>query len=587
MSLPVDASLHEPRRRHAEESIPFASLIDLLRHRASEQPQDRAYVFLSDRGNEEAKLTFSDLHQRAHAFAATMLDRAKPGDRALLLFPAGLDFVVAFLACIVARLIPVPMMLPRRASSRGASEAILADCAPKLAITTRGLATTRPDVIERFQSAGVEWMFLEPTSGSTSTDVSAPPAGPDDIALLQYTSGSTSDPKGVMVSHGNVLANSEMIRRAFGNTRESTFVSWVPYYHDMGLIVNIMQTLYLGALCVLIAPATFVHRPLTWLRAIHAYRAEVATGPNFAYDLCVSRFREDQMRGLDLSCWKLAANGAEPVRQDTIDRFAATFAPYGFRSNVMYPAYGLAEATLLVSGGRRGSGSINRQVSRSELQKGKIAAATIPADTQTLVGCGRSLVGERLAIVDPASLRRLGTDTVGEVWVHGANVTKGYWQNAAATEATFQARIADEGDERWLRTGDLGFLCDSGELFITGRIKDVIIIRGINHYPHDIENTVQRVHPALSRNCGAAFTADADGREKLVVVQEVERGYRHQIEAAELAASIREAVVEEHDVNVDEIVFIGPGALPKTTSGKVQRRLTRTLWVDGLLQDLA
>jgi acyl-CoA synthetase (AMP-forming)/AMP-acid ligase II len=575
------------RDRQDATGVAFASIVDLLRHRAVEQPHDRAYVFLSDRGTEQATLTFAELHRRAHALAALLLRRAQPGDRALLLFPSGLDFVVAFLACLAGRLIPVPIMLPRRASGRGATEAITADCAPRLALTTRAMADARPDVIERFRGTGLEWIILDPADALATAEVSVPAAGRDDIALLQYTSGSTADPKGVVVTHGNVLANSEMIRRAFAGTPTSAFVSWVPHYHDMGLILNIMQTLYLGTLCVLMAPATFVHRPLTWLRAIHSFRAEIATGPNFAYDLCVQRFRPDQLQGLDLSCWKLALNGAEPVRQDTIDRFVATFAPYGFSPSAVYPAYGLAEATLLVSGGRRGAGVVGRQVSRGALAGGHVAAAT-PDDCQSLIGCGRELVGERIAIVDPQTCERRAANRVGEIWVDGPNVTKGYWQNAEATAATFQARIMGEAGQSWLRTGDLGFVDDDGELFVTGRIKDVIIIRGMNHYPQDIESTVQGVHPALSRNCGAAFVAeDANGRERLVIVQEVERTFRRQIDASELVASIREAVVEEHEINVDEMVFIAPGTLPKTTSGKVQRRLTRRLWADGALEQLA
>ncbi len=583
MKPPADTSPAERTEQPAASRQPFASLVDLLRYRAAEQPHDRAYVFLSERGNEEAQLTFADLDGQARALATSLLQRAQPGDRALLLFPPGRDFVGAYFACLVAGLIPVPMMIPRRASSRDAANAILADCTPRLALTTSLVATTRPDVTERFQTADCQWMVVgrqDPAGGN----VRFPTVGADDIAFLQYTSGSTSEPKGVMVSHGNLLENSEMIRIALGNSRASTFVSWVPHYHDMGLILNILQTLYLGATCVLMAPVSFMQRPLGWLRAIASYRAEVATAPNFAFDLCVLRFRADQMQGVDLSSWKVALNGAEPVRADTLDRFAATFGPYGFDARSLYPAYGLAEATLLVAGGRRGQRALTRRVSRAELQKGCAAAPLVQDDAQVLVGCGRALVGERVAIVDPNTLRRCDVDVVGEIWVNGANVAKGYWRRPDATASTLRARIEGEGDRAWLRTGDLGFLDAAGELFVTGRIKDVIIVRGMNHYPQDIENTVQNAHPALTRNCGAAFTiADADGREKLVVVQEVERTFRRQIATADLADSIREAVVDEHEVNVDEIVLIGPGALPKTTSGKVQRALTRRLWLDGRL----
>jgi acyl-CoA synthetase (AMP-forming)/AMP-acid ligase II len=373
-----------------------------------------------------------------------------------------------------------------------------------------------------------------------------------------------------------------------GNTRASTFVGWLPLYHDMGLILNVLQPLYLGALCVLMAPVTFMQRPLAWLRAIHRYRAEVAAAPNFAFDLCVLRLRAEQMQGIDLSSWDVALNGAEPVRLDTIERFTSTFMPYGFRPSAMYPAYGLAEATLMVSGGDRGRDFVTRSLSRSELQRGRLAVPATPPDGQTLVGCGRAAVGVNLAIVDPESRRRLDADQIGEIWVNGANVTRGYWQNPPATSATFEARIDGEGDATWLRTGDLGFRDRSGELFITGRLKDLIIIRGMNHYPQDIENTVQAAHPALRPHGGAAFAAlDENGREKLIIVQEVERTYRRQIALDELVASIREAVVEEHEVNPDEILLLRPGGLPLTTSGKVQRSRARELWQNDALELLS
>jgi len=563
------------------------SLADLLRQRAREQPLDRAYVFLSDRGSEEAQVTFADLERRAQVLATSLSHRAQPAERAVLLFPPGLDFIIAFFACILAGLIPVPMMIPRRMSARDAAEAILADCSPRLALTTRDLAARRPDVIERIRKPDLEWILPEHGEGTALQDVGVAAAEPDDIALLQYTSGSTSEPKGIMVSHRNLLDNAEMIRRALGNGRQSTFVCWVPHYHDMGLILNLLQTLYVGALCVLMAPVTFMQRPLGWLRAIHAYRADVATAPNFAFDLCVLRFRADQMRGVDLSSWQVALNGAEPVRADTLRQFSRTFAPYGFDPNAFYPAYGLAEATLLVSGGRRLAGPRTLELSRTELQLGRVVAAG-SEDRQVLIGCGQPLVGERVAIVDPESRRRLGPESVGEVWVTGPHVARGYWRNAAATGATFEARVEGEREERWLRTGDLGFLSRCNELFITGRIKDVVIIRGMNHYPQDIENTVQNVHPALRRNCGAAFSAlDESGREKLVVVQEIERTYRRRIAVGEIVDSIREAVVNEHEINADEILLIAPGSLPKTTSGKVQRSLARTLWRAGSLEVLS
>jgi acyl-CoA synthetase (AMP-forming)/AMP-acid ligase II len=497
-----------------------------------------------------------------------------------------LDFIIAFFACLLAGVIAVPMMVPRRASSRDASAAILADCSPRFAMTRRELLTdARPDLKERFRTGEIDWVFVDScTAGSEQPPVRFPLLTRDDVAFLQYTSGSTSAPKGVIVSHGNLIENSEMIRIAFGNTRKSTHVCWVPLYHDMGLILNVLQSLYIGALCVLMAPVSFMQRPLSWLRAIHDYRAEVAGGPNFAFDLCVRRHRPEEIQGIDLSCWKVAFNGAEPVRANTIDRFASTFAPYGFDAKSIYPAYGMAEATLLISAGHRGIGPVTRRTDRDALQRNQIVAPAQAQDAQILVGCGRQLVGERLAVVDPETRMPLGPGLVGEVWVAGPHVAQGYWHNLEATALAFGAQMALEGTQCWLRTGDLGFLDEDRELYITGRIKDLIIIRGINHYPQDIEETVQDCHAALRRHCGAAFSVpDQEGQEQLIVVQEVERTSRRQIAIEEIVASIREAITREHEVAAREIVLIRTGSLPKTTSGKIQRNLTRQMFLTGAL----
>ena len=392
-----------------------------------------------------------------------------------------------------------------------------------------------------------------------------------------------------MVSHANLLANLAMIARAFGNTRRSTYVSWVPLYHDMGLIINALQSLYIGSACVLMTPVAFVQRPLVWLRAISDYRAEVAGGPNFAFDLCVDRYRPEQMDGIDLSGWKVAFNGAEPVRAKSIRRFCETYAPHGFAASAMLPAYGLAEATVLVSAGGRGAGPVTRTVSRDALRAGRVAPPDDPEDAQAIVGCGSAIADERIAIVDPDTLTRLGAGQIGEIWV-GAQMSRaaiGKTPRRAPPRSGRRLPARRGAGGRWLRTGDLGFLDDSGELYITGRVKDVVIIRGANHYPQDIEDTVQGAHPALRRHGGAAFAAhDGNGAERLVVVQEVERTWRNRIDIGEIVGRIREAVVTEHEIVPYEIALLRPGALPKTTSGKIQRALSRKLWQEGSLDRL-
>jgi len=568
----------------------LSSLVDVLRRRAAKQPDDPAYIFLPERGGERLSLTFAELCASAEALAINLGERAQIGDRALLLFSPGLDFIVAFFACLLAGVIAVPMMVPRRASSSDASAAILADCSPRFALTRSDLLTiARPDLRERFQASRLDWVFVDSCAAASIKERDPLPVpGRDDIAFLQYTSGSTSAPKGVVVKHGNLVENSEMIRIAFGNTRKSTHVSWVPLYHDMGLILNALQSLYVGALCVIMAPVGFMQRPLSWLRAIHDYRAEVAGGPNFAFDLCVRRYRSEELQGVDLSCWKVAINGAEPVRANTIDRFTATFAPHGFDSKSLQPAYGMAEATLLISANRRGTGPTSRKVDRDALQRNRIITPARERASQILVGCGRQLTGEQLAIVDPQTRRLLGPGLVGEVWVGGPHIAEGYWRKPEVTSAVLRAQLASGGDQYWLRTGDLGFVDEGGELYITGRIKDLIIIRGINHYPQDIEETVQNCHVALRRHCGAAFSVpDQEDEEQLVVVQEIERTFRRGVTRDELVASIREAIAKEHELTTGEIVLIRTGSLPKTTSGKLQRQLTRQMFRTGALSPLS
>ena len=564
----------------------FSSLVALLEHRAVTQPGDRAFVFLSDRGAREAELTFAQLHERVRALARELMQKGAPGDRALLIFPQGLDFVVALFGCLMAGVVGVPMMVPRRQSSRDSTASITTDCAPRFILTSPLLMSgPRKDVAARFANGSYEWIAVDAMAdhslGSDSTRL--PPVGGETIAFLQYTSGSTSDPKGVVVTHENVLQNLEMIRLSFGATQASTFVSWIPLYHDMGLTLSALEAFYVGACCALMAPAAFVQRPMVWLKAIHEYRGEIACVPNFAFDLCVSRFSPEAAEGLDLSSWKVAVNASETVHADTIERFNRTFAPYGFDPRAIYPAYGMAEATVMISGSSRGAGHVTRAVSRSELGNGRVCSPAGQADSQIVVGCGRALVGERIAIVDPKNLDRLGADQVGEVWVCGPHVAKGYWRNEVAARETFAAQI--DGDPAcWLRTGDLAFLDDAGELYITGRIKELVIIRGVNHYPQDIERTVQNVDPALRNNGGAAFSVpDENGDETLVVVQEVERVYRRSIDIADMVGRVREAVANEHEVFARHVVLIRPGALPKTTSGKVQRGVARQLWLENRL----
>ncbi|KQU54798.1 hypothetical protein ASG72_04075 [Bosea sp. Leaf344] len=566
----------------------FLSLPEIVQRHATARPD--AYAVIMDAGPTAPCLTLSygSLYARSATLAKELQTRLSPGDRALLLFPASLEFVVSYFACLMADIVAVPLMPPRRNSSHDASAAIIADCQPRLALTLPEDALPGTMLRARLEEARVPQIGV----GSSSELAQSPSLekGRSDIAFLQYTSGSTSLPKGVMVSHGNLVDNLEMIRARLGNHAGSTHVGWIPHYHDMGLIMNLLQPIYLGARSVIMKPAGFMLRPLNWLRAIQNHEAEVAAAPNFAYDLCVERFRPDQMEGVDLSGWKVAVNGAEPVRAATLARFAKTFAPYGFDANAMQPSYGLAEATLMVTSAGRGAPVRKRTVSAAGLHRGLITNPERTDDAREIVGCGSPVDGVSVAIVNPDTLAKAQPAEIGEIWVQGNSVAQGYWcrpqESASVFEAQIKSLFADEALQKgnWLRTGDLGHLDDDGELYVIGRMKDLLIIRGVNHYPQDIEMTVAESHPALPRDHGAVFGfIDEGGTERVVVVHEVARSQRRTA-SRDIIAAVRAAVVHNHDLAFHEVVLVQPGSIPKTTSGKIQRSLTRQRWVDKTLE---
>jgi acyl-CoA synthetase (AMP-forming)/AMP-acid ligase II/acyl carrier protein len=555
------------------------TLVELLRLRAGEVPDRRAYTFLLNGEVEDGHVTYGELDLRARAIAARLQALSTPGERALLLYPPGLEYVAALFGCFYAGVVAVPAYPPRRNKSDPRLQSIVADCGPVLALTTPELLAEADKLCSHTSGlAGLRWVATEDVPAEEAQGWRDPDARGDTLAFLQYTSGSTAAPKGVMVSHGNLLHNFALIEEFCGYTPESRSVIWLPPYHDMGLIGGILQPLFTGYWAALFSPVAFIQRPARWLEAVSRYGATSSGGPNFAYDLCVHAVRSEEREGLDLSRWEIAFNGAEPVRHETLRAFAGSFAPCGFRARAFYPCYGLAEATLMVTGGRPAEAPVERAVDPGALGEGAVRDAA-DEGRYRLVGSGRSAPSQRVIVVDPLTLRECPSDRVGEVWVAGGSVARGYWGRTGETAETFAAFEAGTGEGPFLRTGDLGFL-DDGELFVTGRLKDLIVIRGRNHYPQDIEQTAVRGHAGLRAGSGAAFSVDDGGEERLVVVQEVSR-QAAATDVEEVAAAIRRAVAAEHGLQVHAIAVVRPGGVPKTSSGKVQRRACRAKFLAG------
>jgi acyl-CoA synthetase (AMP-forming)/AMP-acid ligase II len=536
---------------------------------------DRAFVMLGEQNIEQESLTFGELDRLARAYGAQLRRHAQPGARAMLLFPSCLGFVVGFFACHYAGLIPVPIPGPRGGRLRDSALGIAEDCHATVTLSL----PVHCEIIERALAA------LQRPMVHVAIDAVWPPpavedfrpyvADPEELAFIQYTSGSTSAPKGVLVSHGNLAANLAMMTAAFDADSRTTYVGWAPLYHDMGLIANVLEPFYLGALCVLMTPAAFAQRPWLWLKAISDYRAHVSGGPNSAYDLCVERRDRVLDAAIDLRSWRLSFNSAEPVRADTLARFTEAFAGVGYRAEAMCPCYGMAEATLLVSASRPGAGAKVLDVSKKALAANKIQAPRNAVDAHRLVGSGRALAGETVRIVHYSSLRPLAEGEVGEILVAGPHIPRRYWNKPDASQRTFHVTLPRD-DRRYLRTGDLGFLLD-GELYITGRSKDLIIVRGRNLYPQDLERVAERAFAGLRRNSGAAFSGgfDAASGEAVVLVQEVERSSRRSIDVAACMNAIRKAVYDEFEVTLHHVVLVEPGSLPRTSSGKIQHTEAR------------
>ncbi len=563
-----------------------SNLVDLVQHRAAHQPHDRAFIYLVDGETEEIHLTYHELDRQARAIAARLQEMDLAGERALLLYPAGLDFIAAFFGCLYAGVVAVPAYPPRRNRSLSRIQSIGDDAQASIALTTYAVWERVQPVLDQTPDlTKIEWLCTDQLPTDIESGWRAPDVHGDTLSFLQYTSGSTGTPKGVMLTHANLMHNSASIAYAFEHTRSTIGVFWLPSYHDMGLIGGILQPLYIGQPNVLMSPMAFLQKPFRWLKAISRYRATIGGGPNFAYDLCVRKITPEQRATLDLSCWNLAFNGAEPVRAETLDAFSKMFEPVGFRRTAFYPCYGMAEATLIVTGGFKAALPVVRTFDAEALENNSVVDALADEEgARELVGSGGKLLDQRILIAHPEHMTTMPRDEIGEVWVSGPSVAQGYWNRPDETDRTFRAYLKDTGEGPFLRTGDLGFIQD-GELFITGRLKDLIIIRGLNHYPQDIEATAERSHTRVRPANGAAFATQIDDVERLVLVQEVERGQQNELDA--VIEAIRRGVSAEHELNIDAVALIKAGTIPKTSSGKIQRHACRQAFLDGTLDTVA
>lgn len=602
----------------------FSTFIELLRYRALHQSDKIAYTFLQEGETESNRLTYQELDFQARTIAAKLQSLEATGERALLLYPAGLEVIAAFSGCLYAGVIAVPVPPPDGARLKRTLprlQAVASDAQASIVLTTSRILSAVEELRLHFpELQAMRWLATEEIPAELAENWKDPGVNTDTLAYLQYTSGSTSTPKGVMVSHENLMCNSECINHALGYTSDSISATWMPYFHDYGLVDGLMQPLYAGIPSFVMSPLAFIKRPLRWLQAISRYKVTHTGGPNFAYEYCIRTSAPEQRTTLDLSSWRIASMGAEPIRKKTLEAFLEAFTPCGFRRSTLKPAYGLAETTLVVSFTKReADGPIFCDLLPAALEKNRaVEVANLEQGARVVVGCGQPVRGMKVVIADPQKLTQCAPDEVGEIWVSGRSVALGYWKQPEATEQTFRAFLAETGEGPFLRTGDLGFFKD-GELFVTGRLKDLILIRGRNHYPQDIELTVEQSHPILVSGGSTAFSVDVAEEEQLVIVAEVERHYvpniRQQIIELEsleehplgsdtqqdrdihidetfsvaissIIAAIRKAVSEQHELQVQTVVLLKPGGIPKASSGKIQRRACRKGYLENSLSAL-
>jgi acyl-CoA synthetase (AMP-forming)/AMP-acid ligase II len=570
---------------------PFINPVEVLQTRAQETPDRLSHMLLGAKEEENVSLTYSQLDRAVREMAAYLQSVAKPGQRALLVYPTSLEFIQAMYACLYAGIVPIPTNPPGMNRSAQRLEAIAKDARASLVLTTPEYQAAFLSEAAQFPDfAALTWVTREAVKAGGGHSLQIPVITPKSTAFIQYTSGSTNIPKGVIISFRNLSYNAHAIRetRRYELTDESVALNWAPLFHDMGLLVSVFQTVIDRSPSLMMSPIMFMQNPVSWLRAIQKYRVTGSGAPNFAYELCIHKIPVEKCEGLDLSTWKLAYNSAEPVRAETQNAFAEKFAPYGFRAESFAPCYGLAESTLVVSSYINEPKTITLTIKRNDFEEGRVTPtnATGEKDTLTMVSSGAPLADIQAAIVNPQTKERRAADEVGEVWVSGGNIAEGYWNRPEDTAHTFGAHIAETGEGPFLRTGDLGFLHE-GHLYITGRLKDLLIVRGRNYYPQDVEMTVENSHPALRAGGGAAFSIAEDDVEQLVVVHEVQRRELEGVDWNEVIKDIRANIAREHGIRAHAVVLIRRATISKTSSGKIMRSETRRQYLENELQIVA
>jgi len=572
----------------------IVDIVDILLDRSASQPNQTAYTFLADGEHESGSCTYQELDTQARAIAVQLLTKVNPGDRALLVYPytAGLEFIASFLGCLYAGVIAVTDYPRQHIKSLSQYQDRIINCQATIALTTQEFVDrvkaqliSHPTMALKLKS--LPWLATDQVDLDLASHWQKPDIDGNTLAFLQFTSGSTGDPKGVMVTHHNVLHNSEVIYQSFGHHEQTKILMWLPMFHDMGLIGGVMQPLYAGLPAVLMSPIALAQKPFLWLQALSKYKITTSGGPNFAYDLLCQKVTPEQRESLDLSHWQVAFTGAEPVRAETMAKFSELYKSCGFKPAAFYPCYGMAEATLFITGGNALADPNISYLDKIALTQDEVVMVSSDnPNAKAVVSCGYTWLEDEIIIVDSEAKQECATNKVGEIWAKGVGIGVGYWQREEQTAATFQATLANNPDTKYLRTGDLGFI-QNGELYITGRIKDMMILWGRNHYPQHIEETVASCHPALRPNHGAAFSIDANSEEQLVIAHEINRTDLRKLNAEEVIGAIRLAVGEQNLANVFAVLLLKTGSIPKTSSGKIQRRACQSMFLDGSLNTVA